>query len=70
MARKLHPTLQQGPLLTIALVSLFRMGCIVIAVDLAVCAVSSWVLRLWLKKENKKFEEREDGELHGFRYVL
>lgn len=46
------------------------MGCIVISVDLAVCAVASWTLRAWLKKENKKFEEREDGELHGFRYVL
>ncbi|KAI5868110.1 retrograde regulation protein 2 [Durotheca rogersii] len=49
---------------------LYRMGCIVIAVALVVCAASSLTLRFWLRKENKKLDRDEDGELRSFRYVL
>ena len=41
-----------------------------ITVALFVCAVSSFSLRFWLNKENKKLERAEDLELRNFRYVL
>lgn len=40
-----------------------------LSVVLAICATSSWILRFWLKRENKKLDISGEGDLYGFRYV-
>lgn len=57
-------------LLTRFLPRLYRKGCIVLTVALAVCASSSMALRYWLKKENKKAARADGDSPYGFRYVL